>query len=75
MTDHISLKHRIENMRKSEIRALLDDVVLSEDERSIMELIYIEKKPLGYVADVMGYSESGIKKIHCRIIKRINNLR
>lgn len=75
MTEHINLKHRIEKMRKSEIRALLDNVVLSEEERKVIEMIYLERKSLGYIADVTGYSESGIKKIHSRVIKRMDNLR
>lgn len=75
MTEHINRKHTLMSMTKAELIALLDQIVLSEDERRVMELIYLKRKPLGYVADIMGYSESGIKKIHCRIIKRINYLR
>lgn len=71
MTEHLRRKHALENMAKAEIVAILDANVLSEDERAVMELIYLKRKPLQYIADIMGYSESGVKKMHCRIIKRI----
>lgn len=75
MTEHIIRKHALECMNKAEIEAVLNSNVLSEDERLIMELIYLKRKPIGYIADITGYSESGIKKIHCRVIKRLKNLR
>lgn len=75
MTAHMNCKHALENMSKADIKGVLESVVLSEDERAVMELIYLKRKPMGYIADMMGYSESGIKKIHCRVIKRIANLR
>ena len=75
MTEHICRKHVLESMSKSELRQCLDETVLSEEERKVMELIYLKRKPLGYVADIMGFSESGVKKMHQRIIKRMNNLR
>lgn len=75
MTEHMNRKHALENMSKAEVEAALSSVVLSEDERMVMEMIYLKRKPIGYIADVTGYSESGIKKIHCRVIKRMKNLR
>lgn len=75
MTEHMCRKHALENMSKAEVEAALSSVVLSEDERMVMEMIYLKRKPIGYIADVTGYSESGIKKIHCRVIKRMKNLR
>ena len=75
MTEHMIRKHALECMNKAELEAVLNSLVLSEDERTVMKLIYLKRKPLGYIADIMGYSESGIKKIHCRVIKRLKNLR
>lgn len=74
MTEHIRRKHILEEMSKAEIEAKLDEIVLSEEERELMTLLYLKRKPLGYIADIMGFSESGLKKMHCRIIKRMTNL-
>lgn len=75
MTEHMHRKHALEKMSKAEVEAALSSVVLSEDEREVMELIYLKRKPIGYIADITGYSESGIKKIHCRVIKRMKDLK
>ena len=75
MTEHMIRKHILMDMTKAELAELLDQLVLSEEERELMELLYVKRKPLTYIADIMGFSESGIKKMHCRIIKRMNNLR
>lgn len=72
MTDHINRKHALMQMNRNEIENLLNEMILSEDERAVFELIYIKRKPLTYIADITGYSESGIKKMHQRILKRIN---
>lgn len=74
MTEHIRRKHILEGMSRTEIEKLLDETVLSEEERELMTLLYLKRKPLGYVADIMGFSESGTKKMHQRIIKRMTNL-
>ena len=75
MTDHMVRKHVLERMSRAEIEAVINSLVLSEDERKVIELIYLKRKPIGYIADITGYSESGIKKIHCRVIKRMDNLK
>lgn len=64
-------KRMLESMTKPELVKLLDETALSEEERVIMEMLYIRRRPLRYVADVMAYSESGMKKKHDRILKRI----
>lgn len=75
MTEHIIRKHTLEGMTKAEIIDSLEQTALSEEEREVMELIYIQRKPLDYIADITGYSISGVKKIHSRILKRMNHLR
>lgn len=53
---------------------LLDQVMLSEEERKIMELHYKGQKSLAYIADMLGMSEITVKKKHSKILKKIGNL-
>lgn len=72
MTKHIETKHRLQSIyRIEELNALLDKCVLSAEERLIIEMHYIRKKSLIYIAYELGYSESCIKKKHRDIINRI----
>ena len=74
MTDHMRARSYLRSIGKmSDLRNELDKYVLSDEDRQIMEMLYIQKKPLDYVADMLGYSVSGIKKRHHLILCMISN--
>lgn len=75
MTQHIETRQRLKAIASvQELNELLDKCVLSDEDRLIFELHYIKGKPLGYIADELGYSESCIKKRHCKIIGRLEKM-
>lgn len=53
---------------------LIERTMLSEEEREIVRLRYKEGKPLSYIADIMGLSESSIKKKHSKILRKIGKM-
>lgn len=70
--DKKEIKERLRNMRTiSEFNEFLDKILISEEEKEIMRLIYKEKKTLTYVADTLGMSESSVKKKHSKILLKI----
>lgn len=75
MTDHISAKHKIKAIAsKQEFVKLLDDALLDDTERKILQLVYAEHKTLGYAADVLGYSYSMIKIKHRCAVQKIEQI-
>lgn len=75
MTKHMETKKRLREISSiSELSRLIDDCVLSDNNRKIARMIYLEDKPLGYIADVLGYSESCVKKRHVKIVERLEKL-
>lgn len=50
---------------------LLDSLMLSEDERNILELKYHQNKTISYIADTLGMSESSVKKKHTKAMEKI----
>ncbi len=75
MTDHVKTKHKLQNIpTKLEFNTLLDSIVLSDKERRLMQLYYVERKDFDFIADELGYTKSGVLKIHRRILKRIEAL-
>lgn len=44
MTEHMHRKHCLENMSRAEIEAALSSIALSEDERAVMEMLYIKNR-------------------------------
>ena len=75
MTEHMKTKNKIKQIgSKIEFNTLLDNIILSDTERQMMQLYYIERKDFEYIADSLGYTKAGIQKMHQRILKRIEAL-
>lgn len=55
----------------SDFNDLLDKLLLSEDERQILELKYHYNKTISYIADTLGMSESSVKKKQAKAMEKI----
>ena len=48
--------------------------MISEEDKEILRMIYIEKKTLSYIADTKGYTLSAIKSKHRKLVSKISKL-
>lgn len=72
---HIETKHKLQSIgKKLDFESLLDSSTLSPEDKRILRMIYLESKSLGYVADVLGYSESTIKTRHRKSLNKLRKL-
>lgn len=72
---NIETKHKIKSInKKADFYNLLEESMLSEKEKQMMELFYVENKDLDFIADELGYSSQGISKMHSRILKKLESL-
>lgn len=75
MRKHIETRNAINAIpRKSDLRALLDAINISDEEREIMRLRYEACKSWDYIADTLGYSLSSVKRRHGRILDKISKI-
>lgn len=75
MTEHIQRKHKVQSIdSKTEFNKILDDAMLSDTERRIVEMIYLEHKDNCFIADALGLAEVTVRKKHKKAIKKISNL-
>lgn len=58
----------------SSFEGVLNSSTLSELDKQILRMHYLEEKNFAYIGDVLGYSESGIRKRHLRAMKKIGRL-
>lgn len=73
--NHIEIKHEVKKInRKSDFLQLLDDSMLNEKEKQFMKLFYIDSKSIDVIADEMGYTRSGILRMHKRCLKNLESL-
>ena len=54
--------------------ALLNKSMISDEEKELMRLHYIQKKDFRFIGDTLGYSEASIKAKHRKILKKLNKL-
>lgn len=55
-----------------EFEDILNNVMLSEEDKKILVLHYKEQKNMQYIADELGLSEITVIKKHKNILKRVN---
>lgn len=75
LSDHIETRKKLKDIPKvSTFMELLDSCTLTDEDKEIIKLHYVKGKNLGYIADLLGYSESAIKKKHKRILSKLNKI-
>ena len=75
MSKHIETRRRIQSIADiSSFNDLLNQSTLSDDEKLLLKLHYIQGKDFRYIGDMLGYSESTIKRKHKKILIKLEKL-
>lgn len=75
MTEHIKIRQKLSEIPDLNLfTKILENSTLSELDKCIIKLYYLEDKNLSYIGDELGYSESWIKKKHSKILKKLGKL-
>lgn len=53
---------------------MLENLMASEEDKTIIVMHYKEGKSLGYIADALGMSESSIKNRHRKLLIKIGDI-
>ena len=74
-SDYIKVKHKVKEI--PDIRSfngLLDASTLSDEDKEIIRMHYLQKKDFNYIADMLGYTEGTIKLRHKKAIMKLSKL-
>lgn len=63
---------QIESVRDFE--SIVNQTMLSEEEKRILWLHYKEQKTMIYIADELGMSESNVKKKHRKLLMKVGKI-
>lgn len=75
MSKHIETRQKLKGIADiSSFTSLIDSATLSDTDKSILMLHYIHDKDFRYIGDMLGYSESTIKKKHRKILAKLGKL-
>lgn len=74
-SEHINTRNKLKSIPKvATFMELLDSCTLSDEDKQIVKMYYLQNKSIGYIADILGYSESNIKKRHNKIFKQVKQI-
>lgn len=75
MTKHIEIKHKIQSINKrSTFESIVNDSMLSDVEKQMLKMYYVDRKSFDYISDELGYSKAGILKMHKRVLNKLSEL-
>lgn len=57
-----------------DFESLLDQTMLSDEDKTILRLHYKDQKSLSYIADTLGMSEATVKKRHSKILLKVGKM-
>lgn len=58
----------------AEFENILNQIMLSEEEKQMLNLIYKDKQTISFVACELGMSESNVKAKHKKLLNKIGKL-
>lgn len=73
--ENAETKNKLKNMESvNDFEELLNKLMASEEDKKILIMHYKDGKPLGYIADILGISESSVKKKHSKLLMKIGKI-
>lgn len=75
MTKHIETRKKLKQLvLKEDFGAVLSKCILSDRERKLMDMFYLEQKTMMEIAEELGFEEISAIKMHERILKKISEV-
>ena len=75
MSEHIETRKKLKEIASvSSFQTLINSATLSQTDKQILTLHYIDEKDFRYIGDTLGFSESTVKKRHKRALKKLKEL-
>lgn len=75
MSQHIDTRRKLKDVSLiEEFEDLLSKCTLSEVDKEMLRLHYIEEKDFRYIGDALGYTERTIKARHKRALKKLSDV-
>lgn len=72
---HIETRHKLKDIARIDtFNALIDSCTLSDEEKELLRLHYIQHKTFIDIGEILGYSESTLKAKHRKILRKLDRL-
>jgi RNA polymerase sigma factor (sigma-70 family) len=75
MTEHVATRRKLKEIpRIATFQQILDESTLTDLEKEIITLHYLEDKDYRYIGDKLGFSETTVKRKHQKALKKISKI-
>ena len=75
MSEHIETRRKLKEIADiSSFTSLINAATLSHTDKQLLLLHYIDEKDFKYIGDMLGYSESTIKKRHKKALSKLSKM-
>lgn len=75
MSEHIETRRKLKDIPDLVgFDELLERSTLSEEDKLMLRLHYLEDKDFRYIGDTLGYAETTVKKRHRKALLKLNKL-
>ena len=74
-SEHIKTRNKVKEIASiTTFNELLDACTLTDEDKEILKMHYLQGKDFRYIGDTLGFSESTIKKRHKKALQKLNKL-
>lgn len=75
MTEHIKTRKKLKDITLvTAFEDLLAQCTLSDTDKEILRMHYLQEKEFSFIGDTLGFSEATIKQRHRKALKKLSNL-
>lgn len=75
MSEHIDTRRKIQDISSVKtFEELLENCILTDEDKTLMRLHYLNGKDFRFIGDSLGFSESTIKRRHKKILQKLNKM-
>lgn len=74
-TEYIKIKHRVKDIPDiRSFNSLLEASTLSDLDKEILRMHYLQERDFGYIADMLGYNQKTIESRHRKALIKLSKL-
>lgn len=74
-SEHVKTRNKIKDIASIKtFNDLIDSCVLTDEDKELLRLHYLHGKDFRYIGDMLGFSESTVKKRHKKALQKLNKV-
>lgn len=74
-SEHIQTRNKVKDIASiTTFNDLLDACTLTDEDKELLRMHYLQGKDFRYIGDMLGFAESTVKKRHRKALQKLNKV-